>query len=171
MGRTGNQLRDMSKPNDSIKANLLYPPTHTYSCPPHRQMRNQLTSGTGPVPVSGSVAVALHGKQQLAGSGKLLRRQCQTSVLRPSSSAAATHPSQQHRAVAEEARAASACSQLLNGDKRPASPPQPQKQCRICRKLILAQEPSHLCSACRQFVCDDCASYSSSHQVSTFSST
>ena len=39
-------------------------------------------------------------------------------------------------------------------------------QCRICRKSIATSEPCHLCSKCDQFVCDDCASYSASDQVS-----
>lgn len=40
-------------------------------------------------------------------------------------------------------------------------------QCRICRKLITEDESYHLCSNCNQFICEDCASYSYSDQVST----
>lgn len=39
-------------------------------------------------------------------------------------------------------------------------------QCRICRKLIAEDESYHLCSNCNQFICEDCASYSSTEQVS-----
>lgn len=39
-------------------------------------------------------------------------------------------------------------------------------KCRICRKIILANELCHLCSNCNQFICEDCASYSSSDKVS-----
>lgn len=39
-------------------------------------------------------------------------------------------------------------------------------QCRICRKLISEDESYHLCCNCNQFICEDCASYSSTDQVS-----
>lgn len=46
-------------------------------------------------------------------------------------------------------------------------------QCRICRKFIGTNESCHLCSNCNQFICEDCASYSATEQVSslTYSST
>lgn len=84
---------------------------------------------------------------------------------RPSSS---TPQLQQQHYHPSHQRASSSCSttsaNINNNSNNLDSAP--LGQCRICRKFILANETCHLCSACNQFVCEDCGSYSASNQVS-----
>lgn len=72
--------------------------------------------------------------------------------------------------AADSQRATSSCSTTVESNATPQGQDQQQSsnigKCRICRKLITANEPYHLCSYCNQFVCEDCASYSSTDQVS-----
>lgn len=90
------------------------------------------------------------------------------------SSGSATNPSSRACSCSTTGTEGSSAGCSLHATPTPSDPQQQQQQqqpqtfgqCRICRKTIGSSEPCHLCSNCQQFICDDCASYSSSDQVS-----
>lgn len=118
-------------------------------------------------------------QQQQAGnsSSSFASARSATPLSRPGSSVFGTPTSSGNQSATQQTRTISACSnastaldqqQSVSSSSASASASS-LGQCRICRKIILANELCHLCSNCNQFICEDCASYSSSDKVSLFS--
>lgn len=114
------------------------------------------TTGQTPSPSKPSAAgiqSQTGGRRALSSAGSSPRPNSAVALASSATSSAAATPSQPRAPLAP----------LGQQPEQAAS-----HQCRICRKVIGANEPVHLCSNCQQFICDDCASYSANEQVSVF---
>lgn len=172
--------RQQQQPHRTGQVNYLSRQTVTSSPSSSTTINNQ----SGPYHSSAAAAAAAQikaTKQQQAGnsSSSFASARSATPLSRPGSSVFGTPTSSGNQSAAQQTRTISACSnastaldqqQSVSSSSASASASASSLgQCRICRKIILANELCHLCSNCNQFICEDCASYSSSDKVSLFS--
>lgn len=135
-----------------------------------RQQQQQQTVAGSPMKPniqSGAQSGRAEFQQHSSNSSSFAPTRSATPLSRPGSSVGFNTPLS-GQSGAQQTRTPSACSSAsqmgpTNSTQQSSST---MGQCRICRKIILANESCHLCSNCNQFICEDCASYSSTDKVS-----